>query len=106
MKLWYFAVSYLAGKVENVSCMMYCMFHDFHITCLPCQWLQIMKKLYFWKENLQICDKRKLVAVAVIVGKLTISKVESMVCTACVVCMQGPKLKSLKKRNGIEDLDI
>ena len=70
MELWYFTVGYLAEKAENESCIMYCICYDCHITCLVCQWLQNMRECVFGKENCQILDKGKLVAVAVKVGKL------------------------------------
>ena len=57
------------GKVENASCMMYCMCHDCHITCLVCQWLQSMKKLCVLGKKTQILDKGKLITIAVKVGK-------------------------------------
>ena len=64
------------------------------------------KTMCFRKQKCQILDKASLSLLLLKWRNFTISNVELMVCTACVVCMQRPKLKSQKKRNGIKDLDI
>ena len=59
----------------------------------------------FEKENCQILDKGKLVAVAVKWGYFNISNVELMVYTH-MVCMQRTEVESPKKINDIKNLDI
>ena len=64
------------------------------------------KACVFGKKTVKSLIKVSLLLLLLKWGNFTISNVQLMVCIACMVYMQTPKLKSQKKRNGIEDLDI